>query len=60
MPDIDDPTPEEARNGWTRESLAAYRRQRADEEAMALDPMMRKKPKPKRTARYNPLKWRRR
>lgn len=53
-----EPTPEEARNGWTAESLTAYVRER--EKAQLTNALPDKQPRPTQAnSRYNPMRcWR--
>lgn len=51
------PTPEEAANGWTAESLTKYVRERNVAQANAV--LFKEKAKPPvANGRYSPLKWR--
>ncbi len=59
-PELVEPTEEEARNGWTAESLTAYLAERAAAQsgAIAFDPKYRRRPRPRwANHRYNPLHW---
>lgn len=52
-----EPTPEEARNGWTAESLTAYVRER--EKAQLTNAMPDKPQRPAQAnSKYSPLRWR--
>lgn len=55
-----EPTFEEARNGWTPETLTAYVRQQMATQADALDPSKRPAQRPPAAnSKYNPLRcWR--
>jgi hypothetical protein len=53
------PTKDEARNGWTAESLAEYEAERvkAQSGVILLDPAFRKKPRPRvANGNYRPLR----
>jgi hypothetical protein len=50
-----EPTPEEARNGWTAETLTAYVRRQQAARADAIDPARRVAPRPPvANSKYNP------
>jgi hypothetical protein len=53
------PTPEEARNGWTEETLTAYIEERQRQQLEAADPKHPRRRVRPMTANgaYNPLKW---
>jgi len=54
------PNAEEARNGWTPETLTAYIAEQKAASGVRLNPhsVMRRKPRPTTTNyRYSPLKW---
>lgn len=57
-----EPTPEEARNGWTAESLGQYLAEQQAAQSLRIDPSspFRKTARPRRAnGKYNPHKWRR-
>jgi len=60
---LEDPTPEEARNGWTAESLRAYRIDQAAAQAVRIDPRspLRRTPAVRGNCsdrkHYRPLRW---
>ena len=61
MPDEVEPTPDEIKNGWTKETLALYIAERESAQAgkYSFDPMFRPPVKPMvANSKYNPLRWR--
>jgi hypothetical protein len=55
------PTAEEARNGWTAETLTAYLAEQKAAQSLRLDPsstLRRKAPPARANSKYRPLKWR--
>ena len=55
-----EPTPDEARNGWTAESLTEYLRDQKAAQSMRMNPhsAMRKQPPRRANSKYRPLRWR--
>ena len=55
------PTAEEARNGWTAETLTAYLAEQKAAQSLRMDPsstLRRKAPPVRANSSYRPLKWR--
>lgn len=58
---LEEPTADELRNGWTAESLHAYRVDQAAAQAVKIDPksLLRRRPQVKANkGSYRPLRWR--
>ena len=56
------PTAEEARNGWTPETLTAYVAEQTAAQTLRIDPssaLRRKGPPMRANSKYRPLTWRR-
>ena len=55
-----EPTPDEARNGWTAETLTEYVRERTAAQSLRIDPMstVRRTPPRRANSVYRPLRWR--
>ena len=56
------PTAEEARNGWTAETLTAYHAEQKASQTLRIDPgstVRRKAPPVRANSKYSPLRWRR-
>ena len=54
-----EPTEDEKRNGWTRESLTKYMAERSHEGVIHGDPAFRKPKRPSAAnSRYSPFRWR--
>lgn len=55
-----EPTPDEARNGWTAESLTEYLRDQKAAQSMRMNPhsVMRRQPPRRANSKYQPLRWR--
>ena len=59
-PELIEPTPDEAKNGWTAETLTAYHAEQKAAQALRIDPnsaIRRVRPQ-KANGRYSPLRWR--
>jgi hypothetical protein len=52
-----EPTKDEIKNGWTKESLEKYHKVR-EEESLSIDKIFKPKARASVQVRYNPLKWR--
>jgi len=60
MPD-DSLTDDEIKNGWTKESLAKYQKEREAAQSQAIDPTSEarlKARRPQSQVSYKPLRWR--
>jgi len=56
------PTADEAKNGWTAETLTAYVAEQKAAQSLRIDPssaLRRKAPPVRANSKYRPLKWRR-
>jgi hypothetical protein len=56
-----EPTTDEARNGWTPETLTAYLAAQKASQSLRIDPaseLRRKSPPARANSKYRPLKWR--
>lgn len=56
-----EPTADEARNGWTAETLTAYVQEQRAAQAVRIDPRgpSRQVPPSRANSRYSPFRWRR-
>lgn len=50
-------TPDEIKNGWTKDSLAKYQKEREAAQSESID-MTKRNMKPQSQVSYKPLRWR--